>query len=201
MTSLKTTFRVHKATACPTDIREILCGFICFGFLVGHLLFANGSCFELWCQSKATDATVFQKLPTPFHRHINQAYFVRLQLSILLSNVNALLTRVSFFYSCADRIAVACSAGTFVAPDKLSCEQCLAGHYCPVDKIDAPVICSNGTYQNATGQTSCIQCPAGKRCPSVADVPIDCEMGTYSPVATNECMSCPSGHRYGIFVL
>ena len=122
--------------------------------------------------------------------------------SILLLNVYAPLTPVSSFCSCADRInAVACSAGTFVSADKLSCEQCLAGYYCPVDKMDAPVICSNGTYQNVTGQTSCIQCPAGQRCPSVAGVPIDCEIGTYSPVATNECMSCPSGHRYGILVL
>ena len=116
-------------------------------------------------------------------------------------SVSISFTSLSFFYSCVDRInAVPCTAGTFVAADKLSCDPCLAGHYCPVDKLDAPVVCSNGTYQNATNQTSCIQCPAGKRCPSVADVPIDCESGTYSPVAINECMSCPSGHRYEMFV-
>ncbi len=91
--------------------------------------------------------------------------------------------------------AVPCPKSTYVSVDKASCVPCIAGHYCPTEKLDAPVLCINGTYQNETGQDACKQCPAGQGCPSVTGNPIDCQNGTYSQLGMAECLPCPSGHR------
>ena len=88
-----------------------------------------------------------------------------------------------------------CSSGSFSSSDKLSCELCPAGHYCPTDGLAAPILCVNGTYQNETGETSCLQCPAGKLCLPVSSTPSDCPNGTYSSLGVAECLTCPSGHR------
>ena len=99
-------------------------------------------------------------------------------------------------FSCPNTtIAVACLKGTYVSADKSSCDPCNVGTYCPIDKLDAPIVCTNGTYQNATGQESCLQCPAGKGCPSVSSTPVDCPSGTYSELGVAVCLPCPIGHR------
>ena len=88
-----------------------------------------------------------------------------------------------------------CSSGSFSSADKLSCKPCPVGHYCPTDGLAAPVLCVNSTYQNETGQASCLLCPAGKSCLSVTDTPNDCPSGTYSGTGVSYCLTCPSGHR------
>ena len=99
-------------------------------------------------------------------------------------------------FSCPNTsIAIACKRGTYVSADRSSCEPCIVGTYCPIDKLDAPIVCTNGTYQNNTGQQACIDCPAGQKCPSVSSTPVDCPNGTYSGLGTAECLTCPSGHR------
>ena len=100
------------------------------------------------------------------------------------------------YHRCNDGVdAVMCSSGSFSSADKLSCELCPAGHYCPTDGLAAPILCVNGTYQNETGETSCLQCPAGKLCQPVSSTPSDCPNGTYSSLGVAECLACPSGYR------
>ena len=45
----------------------------------------------------------------------------------------------------------------------------------------------NGTYQDNTGQTSCLSCPAGKSCIDVSATPVDCAAGFYSAAAEGIC--------------
>ncbi len=103
----------------------------------------------------------------------------------------------AFFCSsrCTNRVdAVACLKSTYVSVDKMSCDLCIAGHSCPEDKLDNPVPCTKGTYQNDTGQLTCDPCPAGKGCASTSSTPFDCQNGTYSPEGVSECLACPSGY-------
>lgn len=39
---------------------------------------------------------------------------------------------------------------------------CPKGNYCPTGGLVAPIPCKINYYQNSTGQTSCLPCPAGK---------------------------------------
>ena len=99
--------------------------------------------------------------------------------------------------SCADQVnIVKCLKGSYASADKMSCDPCPTGHYCPNDELAAPILCVNGTYQNDTGKLSCIECPAGKSCLSVSDTPSDCPNGTYSSAGVHVCLTCPSGYRY-----
>ena len=101
------------------------------------------------------------------------------------------------FCSCADPVnIVKCLQGSYASADKVSCDPCPTGHYCPTDGLAAPIVCVNGTYQNDTGRESCVECPAGKSCLSVSDTPSDCPNGTYSPAGVRTCIVCPSGYRF-----
>lgn len=91
-----------------------------------------------------------------------------------------------------------CVDGTHPAIDKLSCETCPKGHKCPVNGIETPILCSNGTYQNETGQNVCLQCPAGYGCENPAESPKECNQGQYSLLGMSECLHCPAGFRYDI---
>ncbi len=98
--------------------------------------------------------------------------------------------------SCQDKITpVACTKGNYDSADKMSCETCPIGHYCPSDQLVVPIPCANGTYQNETGQETCHQCPSGQKCPSKSSVPVDCPDGTYSLLGVDDCSICPTGFQ------
>ena len=78
----------------------------------------------------------------------------------------------------------------------MSCKDCPIGHGCPVDGLDAPILCTNGTYQNETKQDQCLVCPAGYMCISIDVAPTVCPTGLYSIAGVMYCAECPSGHRY-----
>ena len=99
------------------------------------------------------------------------------------------------YYRCDGGYAVQCLKGSYSSVDKMSCEPCPVGHYCPTDGLAAPVLCVNSTYQNDTGKVACLQCPAGMSCLSVSEMPSDCPNGTYSGLGVQGCLPCPSGHR------
>lgn len=70
---------------------------------------------------------------------------------------------------------------------------CLPGHYCPVG-TEYPIPCANGTYQSASGQESCIDCPEGFYC-DPAEGPVEspkpCPEGHYCPLGTSYKKSFP----------
>ena len=78
----------------------------------------------------------------------------------------------------------------------MSCKDCPVGHGCPIDGLDAPSMCTNGTYQNETKQTECLTCPVGYMCKNIDVAPIPCADGLYSAAGVTGCTVCPSGHRY-----
>ena len=68
-------------------------------------------------------------------------------------------------YQCADQTnnPVQCLAGTYAPAGNDSCQDCEAGYECPTDGLSDHVACAAGYYQENTQQTSCNQCPKGKR--------------------------------------
>jgi len=104
--------------------------------------------------------------------------------------------RFNFEFRCDNSAQpVKCTEGHFVSVDKLSCEICPKGYKCPVEGLDSPLLCSNGTYQNNTGQAACLQCPAGYGCDNLASEPLECSQGQYSLLGMSECLYCPAGFR------
>ncbi|EKX30893.1 hypothetical protein GUITHDRAFT_83597, partial [Guillardia theta CCMP2712] len=92
---------------------------------------------------------------------------------------------------------------------------CPAGFYCETQTIE-PKPCRAGTYTDQSGQTNCLDCPAGFVCSDIATIqptvcpagyycesncssPTPCPIGTYSSSlgleAESECRLCPAG-RY-----
>jgi hypothetical protein len=55
-----------------------------------------------------------------------------------------------------------CTAGTYAAAGAASCSPCGKGFKCPNNGMDSQIACTTGQYQPSTGQTTCIDCPAGK---------------------------------------
>lgn len=69
--------------------------------------------------------------------------------------------------------------------------RCPAGYKCPQGSA-WPQPCERGTYQNATGQKVCLDCPAGYFCAGNTTVPEICPTGYYCPLnsyagVTNAC--------------
>ena len=95
---------------------------------------------------------------------------------------------------------LACPEGTFKSTPGFSnnsaCLDCPRGHSCPSEGLTTPQGCTNGTYQDATRQTSCHICPAGSMCPVNDAAPISCSGGEYSFYGMVECVACPAGYRY-----
>ena len=92
--------------------------------------------------------------------------------------------------------AVPCSVGTHAAGDRMSCPLCPAGFKCPIAQLASPIACTNATYQNETGQSVCLDCPAAYSCLNTAETPVKCSSQEYSPVAVTVCITCSPGHRY-----
>ena len=69
----------------------------------------------------------------------------------------------------------------------------VSGYKCPNSMMSAPTACPTGTYQTATGQTSCDDCPAGSECtdPTTAN---QCAAGKYAALGSGVCTNCPTGN-------
>lgn len=111
-----------------------------------------------------------------------------------------------------------CSPGEY--ENGLSCSSCPIGSYCPVG-TSSPISCPAGSYSDSTGAVICKVCPPGHSCTSsaatactngytpgggvacascpagftcsilVSNSPDVCPIGTYSPLSSNTCTSCP----------
>jgi len=61
-----------------------------------------------------------------------------------------------------------------------------------------PIACPVGTFNNSTGQVSCVNCPAGTASTSTAATSISacntCPAGRYSGSGASECAVCPAGY-------
>ena len=90
-----------------------------------------------------------------------------------------------------------CSAGTYAVARSIKCQPCPKGAHCPTDGLSMYVLCANGTYSDAEGQSDCNPCDAGYRCPSLGmEAPQLCPNGTYSnTTGAQECVLCPAGFR------
>ena len=62
--------------------------------------------------------------------------------------------------------------------------------------MEQGIACANGTYQDQTGQQSCLTCPAGSECPTVDATPQPCSNGTYSLLGDVDCQTCTAGYRW-----
>ncbi|XP_062606170.1 multiple epidermal growth factor-like domains protein 6, partial [Saccostrea cucullata] len=81
-----------------------------------------------------------------------------------------------------------CPAGMNISnPSEYTCPQ---GHYCPQGS-HTPTRCSSGTYQDQTGQGSCVTCPAGFFCDNTM-APVVLYNSSYCPIG----YYCPAGTRY-----
>jgi len=93
-----------------------------------------------------------------------------------------------------------CSAGYYCTgktinptPIGVHGDICPVGTYCPEGSAH-PIGCSPGTYQNLTGQSACLPCPAGFFCLGNDTMPGICPPGKYCPEGTTGAQkNCPSG--------
>lgn len=87
---------------------------------------------------------------------------------------------------------IKCSNGTFqTSPGQSSCLSCQKGRRCPSSLFEEE--CPIGTFQNKTEQTSCEECPKGQSCVDKTISPINCPIGTFSPLGISHCLNCSSG--------
>ena len=96
-----------------------------------------------------------------------------------------------------------CEAGYYCPPGQSTATPelflCPAGHLC-LQGSTQPSRCASGTYQNQTGEDSCLVCPAGYFCDN-SDVPLIhlngslCREGYYCPEGTQYAtqFACPKG--------
>eukprot|EP00767_Chilomastix_cuspidata_P000870 gnl/Chilomastix_cuspidata/1248.p1 GENE.gnl/Chilomastix_cuspidata/1248~~gnl/Chilomastix_cuspidata/1248.p1 ORF type:complete len:6697 (-),score=752.02 gnl/Chilomastix_cuspidata/1248:22-17397(-) len=115
-----------------------------------------------------------------------------------------------------------CSGGssTSTPTDAVMGNICPSGHYCEKGSTE-PTACPKGYYQDAEGQSSCIECPSGYYCPeetvnylenecpqgyyclsqTKTSTSYPCPVGTYSNStglsAKSECTPCPPGYYCG----
>lgn len=90
-----------------------------------------------------------------------------------------------------------CGAGHYcpggVTEEEPSEYTCEVGYYCPTGSVEQ-ILCADGTYTSATGQSSCTSCPAGKVC-SDNNAEEDCPLGYYCETGDKK-VPCPLGY-YG----
>ncbi|KAM4567238.1 uncharacterized protein PAE49_010636 isoform 2-T2 [Odontesthes bonariensis] len=93
-----------------------------------------------------------------------------------------------------------CPSGWFCPTGSVSGHQqgcqCPPGHTCPPGSAE-PDICSAGTFQSFSGQSTCDGCPSGFYCMEGSSMPLPCPAGHINPLAgrtsLNDCFPCPSG--------
>ena len=71
--------------------------------------------------------------------------------------------------------------------------KCPGGSFCPLGS-HSPQLCSAGSYQDQTQQSSCKSCPKGYYCENDgAILPSICQSGYYCPINSATMIPCPSG--------
>ncbi|KAL0230075.1 hypothetical protein PCE1_003639 [Barthelona sp. PCE] len=80
-------------------------------------------------------------------------------------------------------------------PQGLDCgtglpEVCAAGTF---SNDSSCSVCEDGFYQPSTGQSSCLECPAGSKCPDKDSAPVQCADGFYSNAGAMTCTVCSAG--------
>ncbi|KAM8904697.1 uncharacterized protein AB9W97_008232 isoform 6-T6 [Spinachia spinachia] len=98
-------------------------------------------------------------------------------------------------------VDVLCPPGWFCPSGSVSGHQpecrCPPGHACPHGS-DEPALCSPGSFQSSSGQSTCNTCPPGFFCTRGSSVPSACPMGSVSPLAgitsPADCSACPAGY-------
>ena len=101
-------------------------------------------------------------------------------------------------FSCEGNLnRVECLAGTYATAGSIKCETCPKGAFCPTKALSMYILCANGTYSDAEGQSDCKLCNTGFRCPSIGmESPEVCPNGTYSnTTGALNCILCPAGYR------
>lgn len=107
-----------------------------------------------------------------------------------------------YCYSCVleGKKCTSCMPGYYMLNGK--CQVCPAGHMCEGTKEGKPVepkVCNNGTYQPKTGQSVCLDCPRGSKCPKGPNDepvinPTSCEPGQYQDsTRQSSCKPCVKG--------
>ena len=93
-------------------------------------------------------------------------------------------------HECSDASVspVQCAAGSYARNGSVTCTTCEVGRFCPdVDGLSESTACTVGHYQNKTGESSCLPCPAGHNCADVSATPQPCPAGSISSQGVAEC--------------
>lgn len=100
-----------------------------------------------------------------------------------------------------DAVTGECDAGYFCLegsptkrPNSTYGGICPPGFHCPSGS-PLPKPCLPGTYNNASGQATCLDCPAGFYCSGNTTTPVECPSGYYCPQNTKYANdnACPEG--------
>lgn len=86
-----------------------------------------------------------------------------------------------------------CPMKTYSPLHSGKCLDCPAGFKCSRAGLSAPENCEKGFYNNATGQSACTKCEAGRECLNSKES-VPCKPGYYSKEGEANCIPCPSGN-------
>ena len=88
-----------------------------------------------------------------------------------------------------------CSAGYYCPEGSSSSTplqyRCSSGYKCP-GGTGEPIPCDPGTYQDSSGQSSCLACPPGYYCDPPFSQKLPCKAGYYCP-GNDKRYPCPIG--------
>ena len=97
-------------------------------------------------------------------------------------------------FACPDQdtdVRVRCNPGWYSVEGASECTECAAGSYCPSIYTDAGnAACASGYFSEA-GQDVCHPCRGGYECNAARTAEVECQPGTYSPPAEDDCIACP----------
>ena len=87
--------------------------------------------------------------------------------------------------------------GFFAATGSVEQVLCASGTIAPTGQLGACEPCAPGSFQNAIGETACLNCTGGHFCQAGAPTPVPCERGTFGNrlrmQSAEECIECPKG--------
>jgi len=94
------------------------------------------------------------------------------------------------------QICTQCPAGSYFPNPATACVTANAGHYTDWSVVPTTEVeCLAGMYQPTNGQTSCLECPAGKSTGGQKGQ-LECQAcaaGKYSEAGSSDCTDCPPG--------
>ena len=105
---------------------------------------------------------------------------------------------------------ILCQKKTYASLGSGMCAECPAGFKCSRPGLALPEDCEEGYYNNATGQSACSKCEAGRECLNgKKSIPCrasyysregeinctKCSPGMYSMSSASSCIQCPAGNE------